>query len=96
MRTMRSKHDHQVPLQLPPALRRLVVKEGGKLVDGEGTLVGASISITDPKSQSRALSLVGSVDWIQVRVRLLLCGCYLANPYPETSFSTSFKYYGGA
>lgn len=47
--------------------RQFVVKKDGKLVDGEGTLAGASVVITDPKSQSRALSLVGSVDWIQAR-----------------------------
>ncbi|CAN0437100.1 unnamed protein product, partial [Ectocarpus sp. 12 AP-2014] len=46
--------------------RSLVVKDDGKLVDEKGTVVGASLEVTDPKSQSRALSLVGSVDWIQV------------------------------
>lgn len=45
--------------------RRFLVREDGKLMDGDGTLAGASVAITDPKSQSRALSLVGSVDWIQ-------------------------------
>ncbi|CAB1104472.1 unnamed protein product [Ectocarpus sp. CCAP 1310/34] len=47
--------------------RSLVVKDDGKLVDEKGTVVGASLEVTDPKSQSRALSLVGSVDWIQAR-----------------------------
>lgn len=51
----------------PRMCRRFVVKEDGKLMDGDGTLAGASVAITDPKSQSRALSLVGSVDWIQAR-----------------------------
>ncbi|CBJ32971.1 Similar to 3-Dehydroquinate Synthase [Ectocarpus siliculosus] len=46
--------------------RSLVVKDDGKLMDEKGTVVGASLEVTDPKSQSRALSLVGSVDWIQV------------------------------
>ncbi|CAN0294344.1 unnamed protein product, partial [Ectocarpus sp. 13 AM-2016] len=44
--------------------RSLVVKDDGKLVGEKGTVVGASLEVTDPKSQSRALSLVGSVDWI--------------------------------
>ncbi|CAN0089458.1 unnamed protein product [Pylaiella littoralis] len=48
------------------AKRRLVVKDDGKLLDGSGNVIGASLPVTDPKSQSRALSLVGSVDWIQV------------------------------
>lgn len=47
--------------------RHLIVKGDGKLVDGQGTVLGASLAVTDPKSQSRALSLVGSVDWIQVQ-----------------------------
>lgn len=52
---------------------RLIVKGDGKLVDGRGGaggggVLGASLTITDPKTQSRALSLVGSVDWIQVNV----------------------------
>ncbi|CAN0196099.1 unnamed protein product, partial [Ectocarpus sp. 8 AP-2014] len=46
--------------------RSLVMKDDGKLMDEKGTVVGASLEVTDPKSQSRALSLVGSVDWIQV------------------------------
>eukprot|EP00903_Cladosiphon_okamuranus_P018913 g17395.t1 len=46
--------------------RRLIVKGDGKLVDGQGAVLGASLAVTDPKSQSIALSLVGSVDWIQV------------------------------
>ncbi|CAM9599909.1 unnamed protein product [Ectocarpus sp. 4 AP-2014] len=51
----------------PSAVASLVVKDDGKLVDEEGTVVGASLEVTDPKSQSTALSLVGSsVDWIQV------------------------------
>ena len=50
-----------------PNNRRLVVKGDGKLVDGQGAVLGASMAVTDPKSQSRALSLVGSVDWIQVQ-----------------------------
>lgn len=41
------------------------MKEDGKLVDGDGKLMGASVAITNPKSQGRALSLIGSVDWIQ-------------------------------
>lgn len=45
------------------------MKGDGKLVDGQGAVLGASMAVTDPKSQSRALSLVGSVDWIQVRCR---------------------------
>lgn len=43
------------------------MKGDGKIVDGQGGVVGASLEVTDPKSQSRALSLVGSVDWIQVQ-----------------------------
>lgn len=42
------------------------MKDDGKLLDGSGNVIGASLPVTDPKSQSRALSLVGSVDWIQV------------------------------
>ncbi|CAM9801897.1 unnamed protein product [Ectocarpus sp. 6 AP-2014] len=48
----------------------LVVKDDGKLMDEKGTVVGASLEVTDPKSQSRALSLVGSVDWIQARASI--------------------------
>ena len=74
-RTDQNSDDHAVmrsylPLNRlvwPHVLRRFVVKKDGKLVDGEGTLAGASVAVTDPKSQSRALSLVGSVDWIQAR-----------------------------
>lgn len=44
-----------------------------KLVDGQGAVLGASLAVTDPKSQSRALSLVGSVDWIQVREEPFSC-----------------------
>lgn len=50
--------------------RSLVVKDDGKLMDEKGTVVGASLEVTDPKSQSRALSLVGSVDWIQARASI--------------------------
>lgn len=47
--------------------RRLAVQTDGKLLDGDGKLVGASVAVVNPKGQSRALSLVGSVDWIQAR-----------------------------
>lgn len=44
------------------------MKGDGKIVDGQGgAVLGASLAVTDPKSQNRALSLVGSVDWIQVQ-----------------------------
>lgn len=43
------------------------MKKDGKLVDIHGYLVGASVEIVNPKSQGKALSLVGSVDWIQAR-----------------------------
>lgn len=52
--------------------RQLFVTDQEKLIDGAGKLLGASLSIDDPKSQSRALSLVGSVDWIQARPVYLL------------------------
>lgn len=60
-------HTYAIAFEPFRVYRRFVVKKDGKLVDGEGTLAGASVAITDPKSQSRALSLVGSVDWIQAR-----------------------------
>lgn len=47
--------------------RQLFVTDQEKLIDGSGKLLGASLAIDNPKSQSRALSLVGSVDWIQAR-----------------------------
>ncbi|CAM9608410.1 unnamed protein product [Choristocarpus tenellus] len=46
--------------------RWVVVQEDGRMLDESGDVVGASMVISDPKGQGRALSLVGSVDWIQV------------------------------
>lgn len=50
----------------PSTSRQVAVTEEGKLIDGAGRLLGASLAVDNPKSQNRALSLVGSVDWIQV------------------------------
>lgn len=63
--------------------RRLVVTEGGKLLDEGGNLAGASVAIESPKSQSVALSLVGSVDWIQASTppRITLGEGRLLTPY---------------
>lgn len=43
--------------------------EDGKLVNDKGDAIGASLAVTGARSQGKALALVGSVDWIQVRSR---------------------------
>lgn len=77
------------------------MKDDGKLVDGNGGVVGASLAVTDPKSQSRALSLVGSVDWIQVRYFyslliflffLIASMLYTVSPFLRPLWSLSFSH----
>lgn len=66
-----AKDDGQVNPRVPPAVscvsvpRHALFTHDGKLLGCGNKLVGASISIGDPKGQDRALSLVGSVEWIQ-------------------------------
>ncbi|CAM9235106.1 unnamed protein product [Chrysoparadoxa australica] len=40
--------------------------EGDKIKNDRGQVIGASIIIDSPKAQSKAMSLVGSVEWLQV------------------------------
>lgn len=46
--------------------RQLLVKDDGKLMDQSEQVVGLSMTVGSPRDQSRALALIGSVEWIQV------------------------------